>query len=108
MKTELPRPIAAFFQAHNTGKTDDFRALFAEDAVVCDEEHEYRGDAIKAWIDAAVAKYQPHAEVTNLVPDGEETVATAEVSGTFLGSPVQLCYRFTLNGDKIVALTIGT
>jgi hypothetical protein len=108
MKTELPRPIAVFFQAHNTGKTDDFRALFAEDAVVCDEEHEYRGDAIKAWIDAAVAKYQPHAEVTNLVPDGEETVATAEVSGTFLGSPVQLCYRFTLNGDKIVALTIGT
>ena len=25
MKTELPTPIAAFFQAHNTGKTDDFR-----------------------------------------------------------------------------------
>ena len=108
MNTELPRPIAAFFQAHNSGKTDDFRALFAEDAVVCDEEHEYRGDAVKAWMDAAVAKYQPHAEVTSLVPDGEETVAMAEVSGTFLGSPVHLRYKFTLSEDKIVALTIGT
>ena len=108
MKTELPTPIAAFFQAHNTGKTDDFSALFAEDAVVCDEEHDYRGDAIKAWIDAAVGKYQPHAEVIRLVPDGEETVATAEVRGAFLGSPVQLRYKFTLRKDKIAALTIGT
>ena len=108
MNTELPTPIAAFFQAHNTGKTDDFKALFAEDAVVCDEDHEYRGDAIKGWIDAAIAKYQPHAEITSLVPDGEQTVATAQVSGSFLGSPVQLHYQFTLRDDQIAALTIGT
>jgi hypothetical protein len=108
MNIELPTPIAAFFQAHNTGKTDDFRALFAEDAVVCDEDHEYRGDAIKGWIDAAIAKYQPHAEIISLVPDGEQTVATARVSGSFLGSPVQLHYQFTLRDDQIAALTIGT
>ena len=77
-------------------KQKSLKALFAEDAVVCDEEHEYRGDALKAWMDAAFAKYQPHAEVTSLVPDGEETVATAEVSGVFLGSPVRLRYKFTL------------
>ena len=29
MNIELPTPIAAFFQAHNTGKTDDFKALSA-------------------------------------------------------------------------------
>ena len=76
-------------------------------AVVCDEEHEDRGDALKAWMDAAFAKYRPHAEVTSLVPDGEETVATAEVSGVFLGSraaPLQV----HAGEDKIVALAIGT
>jgi hypothetical protein len=108
MNTELPTPIAAFFQAHNTGETADFSTLFTEDAVVSDEEHEYRGTAIKAWIDAAIAKYQPQADVTSLVPDGEQTVATAQVSGTFPGSPVQLRYQFTLRNDKIAALTIGT
>jgi hypothetical protein len=108
MNTELPTPIAAFFQAHNTGKTDHFNALFAEDAVVFDEEHEYRGNAIKAWIDAAIAKYQPHAEVSSVVAEGEQRVVTAQVSGGFLGSPVQLRYQFTLREDKIAALTIGT
>ena len=108
MNTELPAPIAAFFQAHNTGETDDFKALFTEDAVVSDEEHEYRGDAIKAWIDTAIAKYQPHADVIHMAEDGEQEVATAEVSGAFLGSPVQLRYQFTLRQDKIAALTIGS
>ena len=99
--------MAAFFQAHNTGETDNFKALFTEDAVVCDEEHEYRGDAIKAWIDAAIAKYQPQADVISLTPDGEQTVATARVSGSFPGGPAELRYKFTLRNDKIAALTIG-
>ena len=42
------------------------------------------------------------------MPDGEQTVATAQVSGSFLGSPVQLDYQFTLRDDQIAALTIGT
>jgi len=108
MNIELPKPIAAFFEAHNTGKTDNFKALFAEDAIVCDEDDKYHGDAITAWIDAAIAKYQPQAEITSLVPDGEQTVATAHVTGSLLGSPVQLRYRFTLRNDKIAVLTIGT
>ena len=108
MNIELPKPIAAFFEAHNTGKTDSFKALFAEGAIVCDEDHKYHGDAITAWINAAIAKYQPKAEITSLVPNGEQTVATAQVRGSFLGSPVQLRYRFTLRNDKIAVLTIGT
>ena len=61
MNTELPPPIDRFFQAHNTGHTEDFNALFTADAVVSDEEHEYRGAAIKEWIDNAVEQYKPHA-----------------------------------------------
>jgi hypothetical protein len=58
MNIELPAPIAGFFQAHNTGKTDYFKDLFTPDAVVSDEAHEYRGDAIKPWIDDAISKYR--------------------------------------------------
>jgi hypothetical protein len=98
----------AFFQAHNTGQTDDFNKLFTGDALVCDEEHEYRGAAIKEWIDGAIAKYKPIAEVTDLAQVGEQTIATAQVSGSFPGSPTQLRYHFTLKNGKIAALAIGT
>ncbi len=108
MHTELPNPIAAFFQAHNSGQTDNFLDLFAADAVVSDESHEYRGDAIKTWLDGAIANFHPlHGEVISLAPNGEHTVATARVSGTFPGSPVVLRYQFTLQGDKIAALSIA-
>jgi hypothetical protein len=108
MNTELPAPIAGFFQAHNTGKTDHFKDLFTTDAVVSDEAHEYRGDAIKSWIDDVISKYHPlHAQILSLVPSGSQTIATAQVSGTFPGSPLQLRYQFTIRDDKIAALSIA-
>ena len=107
MNTALPPVIAAFFRAHNTGETADFNQLFTPDALVTDEAHEYRGAAIKAWIDGAIAKYTPLADVTDLAEVGGQTIATAQVSGNFPGSPAQIRYRFTLRDDKIAALAIG-
>lgn len=107
MIAELPPVIAAFFHAHNSGQTDDFGQLFTGDALVSDESHEYRGTAIKAWIDGAIAKYKPVADVTDLAEVGEQTIAIAQVSGNFPGSPAQIRYRFTVRGGKIAALAIG-
>lgn len=75
MNTELPTAIAAFFQAHNTGRTDDFNELFTGDALVSDEEHEYHGAAIKEWMDGAIAKYKPNASVTNLAQADDKIAA---------------------------------
>ena len=108
MNIELPPAIAAFFRAHNTGQTGDFNELFTGDALVSDEEHEYRGAAIKGWIDGAIAKYNPNAEATDLAQVGDKTIVAALVSGTFSGSPTQLRYNFTLKNGKIAALAIGT
>ena len=108
MNANLPPVITAFFHAHNTGQTDDFNQLFTDDALVSDEAHEYRGAAIKAWIDAAIAKYKPVANVTDLAEVGEQTIATVQVSGSFPGSPAQIRYRFTFKNGKIAALVIGT
>jgi ketosteroid isomerase-like protein len=109
MKTineKLPQPIANYFQAANAHNTDAVVAAFAEDALVTDEHREHRGAAIKEWSDEVNEKYQPHAEMIDIAELGDKTVVTAEVSGTFPGSPVQLRYSFTLKGDKIVGLLI--
>ena len=81
-------------------------AAFAEDALVTDEKREHRGAAIKQWSDEVNEKYKPHAEVTEVAEVGDKTVVTAEVSGSFPGSPVQIRYSFTLSGEKIAALLI--
>jgi hypothetical protein len=83
MNTELPTPIAAFFQAHNTGKTDHCNALFAEDAVVFDEEHEYRGDAIKAWIDAAIANTNLTRKLAAWWPRASREASPHKSAGAF-------------------------
>ena len=107
MDTKLPQVIADFFHAHNTGETANFNQLFAVDALVSDEAHEYRGAAIKAWIDGAIVKYKPVANVIDLAEVSEQTIATARVTGSFPGSPAQIRYKFTLKNGKIAALAIG-
>lgn len=107
MNTELPPVIAAFFRAHNTGQTDDFNQLFTRDALVSDEAHEYRGAGIKAWIDGAIAKYRPVANITDLAEVDGQTIATTQVSGNFPGSPARIRYKFTLKNGKIAVLAIG-
>src|SRR5688572_25407402 len=107
MNLTLPPAIAGFFQAHNSGQTAQLLDLFTPEAMVRDEAHEYRGAAIKDWLDGAIRKYQPQATVTALTETGAQNVATAQVSGNFPGSPVELRYRFTLKDGKIAALAIG-
>jgi hypothetical protein len=106
MKMELPPPLAAFFQAFNAHAVDAVGALFAEDASVADEGQEYRGlAAIKEWVRKVDAKYRPHADPTDFAYLNDTIVVTAQVSGTFPGSPVELHYRFTLKDGKVAALT---
>jgi hypothetical protein len=107
MNVKLPPPIVSFFEAFNAHDTDHFVTLFTADALVTDEAQEYRGGtAIKGWIERANAQYKPKAEVTGLATTGDMIVVTAQISGTFPGSPIQLRHKFTLRDDKIAALTI--
>ena len=106
MNIEPPPTIAAFFQVFNAHDTGAFTGLFAGDALVADEGREYRGTAaIKGWIQKANASYKPCAVPTDLAHLHEKIVVTAQVSGTFPGSPAPLNYHFTLKDDKIAALT---
>jgi ketosteroid isomerase-like protein len=108
MSDELPGPVAAYFEANKRFDLDAMLAPFAPDAVVVDEKRTYRGhDAIRAWIEEATLGARAVAIPRQVEGDGADRVVTAEVSGSFPGSPVTLGFRFGLTGDRIARLEIA-
>ena len=107
MPPKLPAPIAAYLAAANAFDAEATSDCFTEDAVVQDENREWRGrQAIRAWKEETDRKYRPVTEAINIAQEAGKTVVTARVSGPFPGSPIELPYAFTLEGDKIAALKI--
>ena len=108
MKIQIPQIIETYFRTSNA---DDINALvpcFSGDAVVTDENETHRGAAaIKAWSVNVRKKYQFKAEVLRVAHKPEAVVVTANLSGTFPGSPVDLDFEFMLKGDLIASLKIG-
>jgi hypothetical protein len=106
MQRDLPLPIDAYFAIHGR-RSVGIGDLFAPDATVKDEGHTHQGiTAIARWMDDSSAKYDFTARpVASETVDGA-TVVTCHVTGNFPGSPVDLRYRFQLDGDKIASLEI--
>lgn len=107
MTLALPEPIAAYFAAD----AEDHTAValcFTPGAVVIDEQRSHAGrDAIARWKAGASTKYDYVSEPIGMVREGERFIVTAHVTGNFPGSPVDLRYDFTLNGDAITRLQIA-
>ena len=102
----LPPPIAAYFAA-DTSDSNAVARCFSESAVVIDERREHRGrPAISRWSAEATAKYHYTSEPLGVDVSGPEVTVTARVTGDFPGSPVDLQYRFTLEGASIARLEI--
>jgi hypothetical protein len=103
----LPAPIARFF-AHETTDPRAVSRCFTENAVVRDEGNEYHGRAaIAAWNADALAKYGFTTVPLSAETSGDITAVSAKVSGNFPGSPVQLQFRFTVEGDLLARLEIA-
>jgi hypothetical protein len=82
-------------------------AGFALAAVVTDEERRHEGpEAIRRWMEETSALYHDQSAVKSVSTEGNTTQVTAEVSGTFPGSPILLRYTFTLDGEQISRLDI--
>ncbi len=105
----LPAPLARYFAAQAERDIDALAACFSAEARVRDEGHEHVGRAaIRAWMEAARAKYSFTAEPLSTREEGGRRLVVARVSGNFPGSPVELTYRFSLSVDgEISALEIG-
>jgi len=102
---DLPAPIAAYFAADTIG-AEAVAHCFTDSAVVVDERQEYRA-AIGRWKAEASAKFRYTVERLGARVSGNQTMVTGRVTGDFPGSPVDLQYRFTLEGDKIARLEIA-
>ena len=107
MDINLPVPIAIYFAAENQGHTDIVAQCFAENGVVRDEGQTIEGwSAIKQWLVETKGKYQHTIEPLAFAQKGGKTIVTNRLTGTFPGSPIELEFAFTLDGDKIASLEI--
>ena len=80
---------------------------FAKDAVVRDEGKTIKGlAAIKQWKAETKKKYQHTIEPLAVVQKDGKTIVTNRLSGNFPGSPIELEFVFTLDGNKIASLEI--
>lgn len=107
MALSLPAPIAAYFAADPKDGAAIARC-FTPDATVSDERHTHTGRAaIAQWTSEAATKYDFASEPIDAASDDARVVVTCRVTGTFPGSPIDLRYSFTLDGDAIARLDIA-
>jgi len=103
---DLPSSVAAYFDA-DTRDADQVAQCFTERAVVIDERREHLGRAaIARWKAEAAAKYHYTSEPIEVETKGSEVTVIARLVGDFPGSPVDLRFRFTLEGNRIARLEI--
>ena len=104
---DLPKPIAAYFEADRSRDADAVARCFVPAGIVKDERRRHEGhEAIRRWKAEASTAYtytvEPHAHASH--PD--RPVVPDSVAGNFPGSPVDLRYFFALEGDNVPELEI--
>jgi hypothetical protein len=99
---DVPEIIERYFRVAVDPDRERYFAIFADDAIVEDEGQEHHGiEAIRAWR-ASVPNVV--YTLTDLRPIDGTTVATAEISGDFPGSPVTLRFWFEDYDDEQVRI----
>lgn len=108
MNLDLPDPIARYFAADKRSEPASLAACFTVDGTVIDEGNTYAGrEAIQRWLANASTQYTYTVEPFALAQHDGRIVVTARLTGNFPGSPVDLRYRFALEGDLIAAVEIA-
>ena len=94
--------IDRYFELATRADSEPYFDLFAPDAVVEDEGREHHGiDAIRRW---RTEVPQVHYAVLSTVESGAGSTTTAQISGDFPGSPVNLSYWFELAPDGRISV----
>jgi hypothetical protein len=107
MIDNLPKPIALYVAIENSGDVNLFDECFTNKAIVRDENETHTGlDAIKKWKAETKKKYQHTVDPLKVVEDRGKFIVTNRLTGNFPGSPIELEFVFTLEGDKIASLDI--
>jgi uncharacterized protein (TIGR02246 family) len=103
----LPKVIADFIAAQDKYDSKAFAETFSDDAIVHDEGKTYHGKTeIRKWNEMTNSKYKTKYEPIEVTTDGDKMILTANISGTFPGSPVMIKYHFETKNGKITSLQI--
>jgi NAD(P)-dependent dehydrogenase (short-subunit alcohol dehydrogenase family) len=104
----LPDSVRSYLQVSTSAAAAGVAECFAADATLHDESRSHVGpEAIGRWAEDAYARYRFAVDIRNVETEGETVAVTAQVSGTFPGSPILLRYAFQLAGEKIRRLEIA-
>ena len=102
----LPDPIAAYFAADKRDGESVARC-FTRQAIVKDEGLTHVGPAaIKAWKNAASAKFSYVNEPFAVEQMDGQYVVSSRLTGSFPGSPVDMRFIFRFDRGKIAFLEI--
>ena len=104
---ELPQLVAQFAETQNTYDSRAYTECFTKTAIVHDEGKTHTGkEEIKAWIEAANEEYKSAMKPLKYEESELKGVLTAEVSGTFPGSPIVLQFHLGLKDSFIDSLMV--
>lgn len=101
----LPTIIKQLIKAQDDFDSENYARCFTENAIVIDEGKIYTGrNEIKEWIDHANKTYRVIMKPLSF--SSELNVLSAEISGNFPGSPLEIKYHYTFKNDLIHSLKI--
>jgi hypothetical protein len=108
---KLPPLVAVCVQAINAFDVEGLLLLFAEDALVNDQLHEYWGKlAIREWAERDIIGERLTMQVVKVVEHYGHFIVRANVDGNYdkrgLPDPLVLSFYFSSHGDQIVQLII--
>lgn len=101
----LPNVIAKLIKAQNNFDSAAYAQCFTETAIVFDEGKTHEGKTeIEKWIDKSNKEYK--ATMEPLDYNERENILSAEISGSFPGSPIILKFHFDITDGKIQQLKV--
>lgn len=104
---KLPNVVQELIKAQNSFDSVAYANLFSETSVVHDEGKTHNGrKEVEQWIAEANKKYKSTMEPVEFTQEGNKGVLTANVSGTFPGSPLVLKFHFEINEGTIQSLKV--
>lgn len=103
----LPKVIADLVSAQDNFDSIAYSNCFTETAVVVDEGKTYHGRSeIAGWIAQSNENYKTKMKPLTFEEHETTSVLSAEITGTFDGSPIVLNYHFEIAGGLIQSLAI--
>ena len=112
MTNSLPTIISDYMAASDSGSVDGIVECFTDDAVVVDENQQWRGRArIREWRERVATAYEYTVEIRGVAPRGqvdglERHDVCTHLEGNFPGGTVDLTNRFGLRDGRIARLEI--